>query len=127
MIDTNENEHTAESGLPGMTCSPSFPDTPETALLHAQRENVHSAYFLMRTHAERLERERDAAIKLIDDLDEIMHTMNPRYCGHPTMDGRYPCWIVWLPKEGTCERKTLKEAIIEFAAQTLILPENKEL
>jgi hypothetical protein len=41
------------------------------------------------------------------------------------MDGRYPCWIVWLPKIGKCERKTLKEALIEFASQ--ILPENVDV
>lgn len=68
--------------------------------------------------------ERDAALKLLNSIDKIMHTMMPRYCGHPSMDGRYPCWIVWLPKEGTCERKTLKEAIIEFADQALIVPKN---
>lgn len=57
----------------------------------------------------------DDALRILDDLDEIVRTMRPRYCGHPTMDGRYPCWIVWLPKVGTCERKSLKEAVIEFA------------
>ena len=44
--------------------------TPETDQLHAQRENVHSAYFLMRTHAERLERQRNC---LIEALEYIAH------------------------------------------------------
>jgi hypothetical protein len=34
-----------------------------------------------------------------------------RYSSHPTMDGKYPCWVVWTPKEGTTTRKTLREAI----------------
>lgn len=62
--------------------------------------------------------QRDAALELIDGIDDAFHTMKPRHCPHPTMDGVYPCWIVWLPKEGTCKRKTLKEAILEFAEQT---------
>ena len=56
--------------------------------------------------------------KILDNIDEIMHVMQPRYCGHPTMCGRYPCWIVWLPAEGKCERKTLKQALIDYMAQT---------
>jgi len=28
-----------------------------------------------------------------------------------TMDGKYPCWSVWTPKEGRTTRKTLREAI----------------
>jgi hypothetical protein len=27
------------------------------------------------------------------------------------MDGKYPCWSVWSPKEGRTTRKTLREAI----------------
>lgn len=34
-----------------------------------------------------------------------------RYSSHPSMDGKYPCWIVWTPKYGTTQRKTLREAI----------------
>jgi len=60
----DERERTALGPLDAATCSASS-DTPETALLHAQRENVHSAYFLMRTHAERLERQRD---RLMDSV-----------------------------------------------------------
>jgi hypothetical protein len=56
--------------------------------------------------------------KIFDNIDEIMHVMKPRYCMHPSMDGRYPCWIVWLPNEGKTERKTLKQAILDFAEQT---------
>lgn len=58
--------------------------------------------------------------KVMDNLDDIFHAMRPRYCGHPTMDGRYPCWIVWLPKEGTTERKTLIGAVLEFSEQSTL-------
>ena len=36
-----------------------------------------------------------------------------RYSGTSTvtMDGKYPCWSVWTPKEGRTARKTLREAI----------------
>lgn len=36
-----------------------------------------------------------------------------RYSGTSTitMDGKYPCWSVWTPKEGRTTRKTLREAI----------------
>lgn len=36
-----------------------------------------------------------------------------RYTGISTltMDGKYPCWSVWTPKEGRTTRKTLREAI----------------
>lgn len=57
------------------------------------------------------------AESILENIDEIFHLMRPRYCEHPTMDGRYPCWIAWLPEHGTCERKTLKEAIIECDEQ----------
>lgn len=56
-------------------------------------------------------------LKIFTNIDEIMRHMRPRYCGQPTMDGRYPCWIVWLPNEGTTERKTLKDAMIDFVDQ----------
>lgn len=58
-----------------------------------------------------------AAVEILREIDDIFHTMKPRYIQHPTMDGRYPCWIVWLPVGGTCERKSLTEAIVEFHAQ----------
>lgn len=54
---------------------------------------------------------------LLDQIDEIMHTMRPRWCGHPSMDGKYPRWIVWLPCEGTTSRKSLKQAILDYIAQ----------
>ena len=95
-------------------CSPS--STPETDRIATADDWVQAG------HARVLERERDAARKILEDIDGIMHLMRPRFHQMPSMDGRYPCWIVWLPKEGTCERKTLKEAIIECAAQ--IIPEN---
>lgn len=34
-----------------------------------------------------------------------------RFVGHPTMDGKYPCWQVWTRTEGATTRKTLREAI----------------
>jgi hypothetical protein len=39
------------------------------------------------------------------------HNKDFRYSSHPTMDGKYPCWIVWTYKEGSTTRKTLREAI----------------
>jgi rubrerythrin len=39
------------------------------------------------------------------------HSSLFRFLGHPSMDGKYPCWSVWTPKEGTTTRKTLREAI----------------
>lgn len=54
---------------------------------------------------------------IFDNLDNILSVMTPRSVGHPTMDGRYPCWIVWLPKYGTVERKTLNGALLEYAEQ----------
>lgn len=53
-----------------------------------------------------------------DKLDDIIRVMKPRYYGHPSMDGRYPCWFVWLPKHGSCERKSLRDAVIEFHEST---------
>ena len=55
--------------------------------------------------------------EILDHIDKIMHLLKPRWCGNVTMDGRYPCWIVWLPKQGTCEVKSLKQAIIECCHQ----------
>ena len=56
-------------------------------------------------------------LKIWANLDEIMHAMRPRWHGTPSMCGRYPCWIVWLPTEGTTERKTIKDAMIDFVDQ----------
>ena len=105
-------------------------DTPETDAKFTEWENLVGGEDILREYVEvvlleshaKLERERDEARKILDDLDEIFHLMRPRWHQTPSMCGRYPCWIVWLPKEGTFERKTLKEAVIECAAQ--ILPEN---
>lgn len=68
--------------------------------------------------ASKLEIERDEARAALADIGDIFHVMRPRYSSHPTMDGRYPCWIVWLPNEGTCERKSLSAAILEYIQQT---------
>lgn len=53
------------------------------------------------------------AESILDNIEELFQTMRPRYAQTPSMCGRYPCWIVWLPKHGTCERKSLKDALIE--------------
>ena len=54
---------------------------------------------------------------IVDNIDELFFTMKPRWCNGVSMDGKYPCWIVWLPKHGTCYRKSLKAAIVECAEQ----------
>jgi hypothetical protein len=56
--------------------------------------------------------------RIWDNIDNIMHAMRPRYVASASMDGRYPCWVVWLPKEGKAERKTLKDALIAFVDQS---------
>ena len=61
--------------------------------------------------------DHEKLLRIFSQIDEIMHTMRPRYVQHPTMDGRYPCWIVWLPKTGKTERKILKDAMIEYVDQ----------
>jgi hypothetical protein len=55
--------------------------------------------------------------KIWADIDEIMQVMRPHRVPDASMDGRYPCWRVWLPKEGRTERKTLKDALIAFIDQ----------
>ena len=44
--------------------------------------------------------------------------MGPRWCSSLTVDGVYPCWVVWLPSEGSTTRKTLKEAFEDFLSQS---------
>jgi hypothetical protein len=45
-------------------------------------------------------------------LDWLANNINCyKFIGHPSMDGKYPCWSVWSPKEGRTTRKTLREAI----------------
>ena len=61
--------------------------------------------------------ERDEARKALKCIDEAIFTMKPRHIGHPTMDGKYPCWSVWLPQCGRVERKSLQDALLEFVAQ----------
>jgi hypothetical protein len=60
--------------------------------------------------------QRDRLAGALDMLDEVIKKMRPRYMGHPTMDGRFPCWTVWMPHTGTTERKSLKEAVLEYLA-----------
>ncbi len=67
--------------------------------------------------ARKLERERDEAREALKRIDEAILVMKPRHIGQPDMDGRYPCWSVWLPKSGRVERKSLQDALLEFAAQ----------
>lgn len=62
--------------------------------------------------------DRAKMFKIWSMLDEIMISMRPRYASHPTMDGKYPCWIVWLPKEGSTTRKSLVDALIAFVDQS---------
>jgi hypothetical protein len=62
-------------------------------------------------------RERDEALMALKCIDEAILVMKPRHIGQPDMDGRYPCWSVWLPKSGRVERKSLQDALLEFAAQ----------
>lgn len=76
MSDTQNLNNAADSGLRLTTCSPSSL-TPETDHLHAQRENLHSAYFLMRTHAEKLERQRNSLIVALE------------YIAHAGLSGRH--------------------------------------
>ena len=61
--------------------------------------------------------DRAKMFKIWSMLDEIIIAMRPRYAGHPTMDGKYPCWIVWLPSEGSTTRKSLVDALIAFVDQ----------
>lgn len=65
--------------------------------------------------------QRDTLAEAFDMLDNAFQTMRPRYSGHPSMDGRYPCWFVWMPHTGTTERKSLKDAVFEYitAVKTL--------
>jgi hypothetical protein len=58
------------------------------------------------------------AEQILDDIDNIMLTMRPRHCGQPSMDGKYPCWIVWLPGEGGTTRKSLKQAFLDYQEQS---------
>ncbi len=146
---TTENTDTPlKADCPSAHCSPSslIPATdqifqsiyraisPDTDRIHSQalmeaaknevermELQLQKALRKLESLSKRLEQgERDTHI--INHIDEIFRMMGPRYYAHPTMDGRYPCWFVWLPKSGKCERKTLKEALIEFASQ--IPPEN---
>lgn len=68
--------------------------------------------------ARELERERNHIKGIIDNIGDIFHLMKPRYSGHPSMDGRYPCWIVWLPKEGRAEYKNISDAVLGFVKQS---------
>lgn len=51
--------------------------------------------------------------EILSHIDDIIHLMKPRWSSDVSMDGQLPCWIVWLPKHGTCRRKRLNEAIVE--------------
>ena len=63
---------------------------------------------------------------LLDNLDEIFSVTKPRFINSLDMSGRYPCWIVWLPKEGKCERKILKDALLECAEQMIEIDKKYE-
>jgi uncharacterized coiled-coil DUF342 family protein len=64
-----------------------------------------------------LERERDEAREALKFIDMAIFEMKPRNIMGPTMGGRYPCWSVWLPKNGRVERKSLSLAVLEFIDQ----------
>ena len=54
-----------------------------------------------------------------DQIDQIIMEMRPRrFANSPTMDGGHSGWVVWLPKFGTVDRKSLAEAIKEYIEQT---------
>ena len=54
-----------------------------------------------------------------DKIDQIIMEMRPRrFVSSPTMNGGRSGWVVWLPKFGTVERKSLAEAIKEYIEQT---------
>ena len=55
------------------------------------------------------EKHRDDS-ELVDNIDRLMEIMRPRYVNSVSMDGRYPCWIVWLPSTGKMETKDLASA-----------------
>lgn len=48
---------------------------------------------------------------LVDNIDKILSIMRPRWINSVSMDGRYPCWIVWLPSTGKMETKDLPGAV----------------
>jgi hypothetical protein len=70
-----------------------------------------------RKRTDELFRERDEAREIIKKLDEAILEMSPRHIKSVTMCGRYPCWSVWLPKNGRVERKSLSAAVLEFIDQ----------
>jgi hypothetical protein len=41
----------------------------------------------------------------------IEHSDWFRYASHPTMDGKYPCWICWTPSKGETHYKDLRDAL----------------
>ena len=53
--------------------------------------------------------------KTMNDTDRLdwfeEHHRDFRFSGHPSMDGKFPAWIVRLPMEGSSTRKGLREAI----------------
>jgi len=95
-------------------------DTPETdakiiCSSHTSFKGVGGV--VVSEFARRLERERDEAREIIKKLDETILEMSPRHINSVTMCGRYPCWMVWLPKNGRVERKSLSAAVLEFIDQ----------
>ena len=56
-------------------------------------------------------------LRIFSEIDRIIVDMCPSYHAHPTMDGKYPAWHVWLPLEGRTIRKTLQDALIDYVDQ----------
>ena len=90
--------------------------TPETDNV-AQPSSLLQYETVNANFARKLERERDEAREALKCIDGAIFDMKPRHIGNPTMDGRYPCWSVWLPQCGRVERKSLQDALLEFVAQ----------
>ena len=41
----------------------------------------------------------------------IEHSVWFRYSSHPSMDGKYPCWVCWIPSKGKTEYKDLRDGL----------------
>ena len=49
-----------------------------------------------------------------ENFDAIMLTMRPQHVSDASMDGKFPCWLVWLPDDGRTTRKHLRDAVLDF-------------
>ena len=93
----------------------------ETEKVWEETEKMESitAEITLRELAEKLERERDEALAILSELDNAIRAMRPRFTeSTASMDGKSPCWVVWLPVGGTSCRKSLLGAVREYSEQT---------